>query len=360
MIVSPDPSEPGDIYAQVLSYYLKKMNKRYYLQVLYLLTVTSMLLFSFSSCTYDYFEDETNYEIYIPKADKELKTETYCIEDLSIFIYNDVLTKEKYSRNPFAENARSLLGNFNFRLYPGSYTVYCFTNTEETNFQNLNTYNEARFYLQQNTDGTYKEPSAIYVEYKTPTIHFPGPVVSDTTMFERKYVGRICVAFKDLVKLDPSLTYTNIKEVEIEASGIGVTQYLSTLTDSINTRSFRNSQDDIMLLKSETFEVDYKDFEFGVQNYYYPSPDLSLEGRQHEPIVLKIKFIGQTGSALSVLAIRITDKSGLPIILHMNETLVVEVDGNNIQILRLNDPKEWDPQIEEEDESGPGSGGIGV
>lgn len=360
MMISSNPSEAGNIHAQVLSYYLKKMNKRYYLQVLYLLTVTSMLLFFFSSCTYDYFEDETNYEIYIPKADKELKTETYCIEDLSIFIYNDVLKKERYSHNPFAENARSISGNFNFRLYPGSYAVYCFTNTEGTNFQNLDTYTEARFDLQQYTDGAYKEPSAIYVEHKTPTIHFPGPVVSDTTLFERKYVGRICIAFKDLAKLDPSLTYTNIKGIEIEASGIGVTQYLSTLTDSINTRSSRNSPDDVMLLKSETFEIDYKDFEFGVQNYYYPSPDLSEEGRQHEPIVLKISFIGQTGNVLSVLSVRVTDKSGNPIILHMNETLVVEVDGNNIQILRLNNPEEWDSQIEEEGESGPGSGGIGV
>lgn len=335
------------------------MNKSYYSQTFCLLVVLSALLF-IPSCTYDYFEDETNYVVYVPKADKDLRTETYSIQDLSIFIYNDGLKKEKYSHSPFAENARSLSGNFNFRLYPGSYNAYCFTNVQEISFQDLNTYNEARFDLQRLTDDFFQEPSAIYVEHKAPTINFPGPVVSDTALFEHKYVGRICVAFKDLTELDPSLTYANIKEIEIEASGIGTIQYLSLLTDSINTRSSRSTIEDKMLLKSKVFDVKYKDFDFGVQNYYFPSPDLSAEGREHEPIALELRFISQSGDMLSNLTIPIADKTGTPIVLHMNETLVVEVDGNNIQILKLDDPEDWNPLIEQEGDSGPGSGGIEI
>lgn len=335
------------------------MNKRYYSQSFCLLAVLSILL-HISSCTYDYFEDETNYVVYVPKADKDVRTETYNIEDLSIFIYNDELQKEKHSYTPFTENARSQLGNFNFRLYPGSYNVYCFTNVQETSFQDLHTYSEARFNLQQSTDGTYKEPSAIYVEYKTPTIHFPGPIVSDTTLFERKYVGRICVAFKNLITLDPSLTYTNLKKINIEASGVGVTQYLSALTDSISTRSSRHSVSDIIKLSSEIFKVEYKDFEFGVQNYYFPSPDLTKEGREREPIVLRLSFIGQSDNVLFELTIPFTDKTGIPIVLHMNETRIIEVDGNNIQILSLDNLENWNPQIEQEGNSGPDSNGVGV
>ncbi|MFV0330994.1 MAG: hypothetical protein ACK5KL_14445, partial [Dysgonomonas sp.] len=152
------------------------MNKRYYLQFFYLLAILPTLLY-LSSCTYDYFEDETNYEIYVPKADKNLMTDTYSIKDLSIFIYNGELNKERYSYNPFADNARSEVGNFNFRLYPGSYEVFSFINVEDLLFQDLNSYSKSRFDLQKSTDGTYKEPSAIYVDYKTPTIQFPGPIV---------------------------------------------------------------------------------------------------------------------------------------------------------------------------------------
>lgn len=336
------------------------MNKGYYSRFFYLLVILPILLL-IPSCTYDYFEDETNYVVYVPKVDKDLRTETYSIEDLSIFIYNDGLQKEKYSHSPFTENARSMSGNFNFRLYPGSYTVYCFTNAQETHFQNLNTYDEARFDLQQSTDGVYQEPSAIYVEYKTPTIQFPGPVVSDTAHFERKYVGRICVAFKDLYKLDASLTKNNIKRIEIEATGVGVTQYLLALKDSINTRSARYNATDKMQLSAEVFDLEYKDFEFGIQNYYFPSPDLSAEpGRENEPISLLMKFIGQSDDVLTTLTAYVRDKAGNPIVLHMNETLIIEVDGNNIQILPLINPEDWDPQIESEGDSGPGSGGIGV
>lgn len=336
------------------------MNKGYYSRVFCLLVVLSILIL-IPSCTYDYFEDETNYVVYIPKVDKDKRTDTYSIEDLSIFIYNDGLHKEKYSHSPFTENARSMSGNFNFRLYPGPYSVYCFTNVQDTHFQDLNTYSEARFDLQKSTDGTYMEPSAIYVDYMNPTIQFPGPVLTDTALFERKYVGRICVAFKNLTKLSSSLTQSNIKKIEIEASGVGVVQYLSALKDSVSTRSARNSATDIMQLSANIFDPEYKDFEFGVQNYYFPSPDLSAEGRGGEPIVLKISFIGHDDKALTgVFTVAVADRTNKPIILHMNETLVVEVDGNDIQILSLDDPEKWNSQIQEEKPSGPGEGGIGV
>lgn len=333
------------------------MNKGYYIKIFFLLTISSVLLL-IPSCTYDYFEDETNYEVYVPKADKDMRTETYGIEDLSIFIYNDVLNKERYSHTPFTENARSLSGNFNFRLFPGNYNVYCFTQAQETNFQNLNTYSEARFDLQQHTDGDYKEPSALYVEYKAPTIHFPGPLVSDTAFFESKYVGRICIAFKNMTVLSPLLTKSNIKEVRIEATGIGTTQYLSKLTTIDNTRSTRKTPDDKMRLTSEVFDLEYKDFPFGIQNYYYPSPDLTGEENPNTPIELELKFIGHSGDALASLTITVIDKARNPIILHMNETLVVEVDGTHIQILHLESIEDWNPQIEVEEGSGSGSGGI--
>lgn len=333
------------------------MNKEYYLRFSCLLLVVCTLLVV-SSCTYDYFEDETNYVVYVPKADKDMVTETYRIEDLSIFIYNDALYKERHSTSPFGENPRSRVGNFNFRLYPGNYSVYCFTNLENFHFENLHTYDQAKFNLEQHTDGTYKEPSAIYVDYKDPTINFPGPVVTDTAFFEQKYVGRICVAFKNLSRVDPSLTYANVKEVKITASGIGVTQYLSMLTTVSDTRSSRNSTNDRMRLTAGTFDIEYKDFEFGIQNYYYPSPDLSGEGRDYEPISLMLNFVDHSDNILSSLTVDIVDENNVPIVLHMNETLIVEVDGNKIHVLRLDDPEAWNPQIEVEEGSRPGEGGV--
>lgn len=210
----------------------------------------------------------------------------------------------------------------------------------------------------KNADETYyKEPSAFYMDHDNPTIHFPGPVVYDTARFERLYVGRICVAFKNLSKIENSLTYSNIKKIEITASGVGVTQYLSAVSDSVNTRSARFSTDDEMKMIAEPFSVQYKDFEFGIQNYYFPSPDLRGEGRESEPIRLRLRFINQNNQSISSLNISVVDSNNTPIVLHMNETLVVEVDGNNIQVVRLAKPADWNPVIESDDGSSPGSNG---
>lgn len=333
------------------------MIKKYYPSRFYLLVVLFNLSV-YSSCTYDYFEDETNYVVYAPKANKEIRTQTYCIEDINIFIYNGDLKKERYSQSPFAENARSLFGNFNFRLYPGNYSVYCFTNMGETRFYDLSLHSLAKFELQQYADGFYKEPSAIYGENKTPVIHFPGPLVSDTAWFDAKYVGTIGLAFKNLTKINPSLTPNNISKIEIEASGVGVVQYLSALTNTENTRSARYSENDKMRLVSKISDINYKDFDFGIQNYYFPSPNLSAESRENEPIYLKLNFIGANDNVLASLEIPVIDKRSEALVLHMNETLIIEVDGNNIQILRLQDPEQWNPNIEPEGNSGPGSGGI--
>lgn len=333
------------------------MKQLYSSQVYQLLFVVCLCWLCLPACTFDYFEDETNYVVYVPKADKNHRTETYRIENLDMFIYNGSLRKEKHSAYPFSETARSRVGNFNFRLFPGTYSVFCFTNAEGVDFQDMGDLSNARLDLKQLADGAYAEPTPIYLDYASPTIHFPGPVVCDTARFERLYVGRILIAFKNMTKVAQSLTFSQIKKVEIEAGGIGVAQFLSALADSSSCRSVRFNANNKMKLTAEPFSVHYKDFEFGIQNYYFPSPDLSGENRQSEPIRLSLRFLAGNGDILSSMNIAVADRSNKPIVLHMNDVLVIEVDGNNVQVLRLSDLKDWNPVIDSEDESSPGSGG---
>ncbi len=314
------------------------------------------LLSILNSCTYDYFEDETNYIVYVPKADKDLLSDIYRIEDLGILIYNTTdLEKEKYSNYPFFENVRTREGNFNFRLFPGTHSVFCFANMQSVTFSDLASFDTAAFGLQKSSDSYYSEPPAIYTECATPTIHYPGPVVMDTARFERQYVGRICVAFKRLTKISPTLTFDNIKKVNVIAKGIGVTQKLSQLSDSVNTRSSRYTDQDTMLLEATLYQNPYRDFDFGFQNYYFPFPLFTEDDR---PVILSINLIGENGNILYSFDVEIADENSNPITLHMNETLVVEIDGDNIQILHLDNIKEWSPQIESGGNSSPGGNGV--
>lgn len=324
------------------------MNKRYYFQGLCLLTV---LLFStLVSCTFDYFEDETNYIVYVPGADKNLRTETYGIEDLSILIYNnESLKKEKHSGQPFSESVRSKIGNFTFRLFPDSYSVYCFTGMHHLTIEDRHVYSRTHLALQKHADGTYQEPGNIHIERLTTNIPFPGPLVVDTVRLEQQYNGRICVVFKNLSKQNSLLTIAHIKDIEIEASGIGTIQYLNALSDKERTRSARNNPDDKMRLTSSVFDPKYKDFEFGIQNNYFPSPDLSGENDSKEPIILRLIFRDTEGKAISLLEAPVIDENGDPIVLHTGETLIVEIDGSTIRVLHLDSPEPWDPQIAPQD-----------
>jgi hypothetical protein len=336
----------------------------YYKNIRRLFSVSILVCICFlSSCTYDYFEDETNYVVYIPKADENVRTDTYKVDDVRIFIYNNsTLDRERHSYLPFQDNARTRVGNFHFKLYPGQHSVHCFSQADKLLFSGIDSYATTNFSLTQSKDGFYNEPEAILIETHKPMIQFPGPAIADTTWYEKKYVGRICVAFKNLQNISSKLTFDNIKKVEIVATGVGTMQYFSQVSDSINTRSSRKSTNDIMRLTTTLYKSPYAGFDFGFDNYYFPSLSRDSDNLMDEAIGLRINFLDDKNDIIYDLNVDVVDMNDgyKPMILHMNETLLVTVDGNNIQILRLANPLDWDPNIQEGGNNTPGEGGTEI
>lgn len=326
----------------------------YYISIILMICMCFM-----SSCTYDYFDDETNYVVYVPKADENERTDTYKIEDLTILIYNpSSLEKERRSSFPFDDNARTRVGNFNFKLFPGEHSVFCLTNTSGLEFAETNSFTDARFTLKQEGE-YYIEPSVVLLDTMKPLILFPGPVITDIAYFEKKYVGRICVVFKNLTNINSNLTYSNINKVEAIVEGIGTKQYLSHIMDSTKTRSSRNSSADRMFISPQLYDNPYQDFDFGFDSYYFPSPDLTEEGQEMEPIRFHLNFYDSNGNLLNSnpLESSLTDRAtGKPIPLHMNQTLILAIDGNTIQVLTLDNPLDWDSTVEKEKDNTPGGG----
>lgn len=312
------------------------------------------------SCTFDYFEDETNYVVYVPKADRNHRADNFQIEDLRILIYGGQLEQERHFLSPFNNNPRSRVGNFNFHLYPGWHSVYCFANTSELEFSNLGSYDNAMFSLSQSVDG-YKEPSNILLctEYRNPNIKFPTLEVIDTVHFDRKYVAKICIAFKNLRRLNSQLNYNNISNINIEAEEVGVYQKLALFTDSINTRSSRYNEHDKMRLiatkDTNFYENPYSGYEFGIHNYYLPS--LEEDTIRNKPIRLTLDFINNNNKVMYTLFIELIE-NGEPTILHTNQTIYIGVDGNKSFTLPLRSPQDWDINIQPGGNSGPGGGGL--
>lgn len=330
----------------------------------YLVSLFAFIFIS-SSCTYDYFEDETNHVVYVPKADVNKRTEDYNVGDVKILIYNlSTLQRERFSISPFEENARARVGNFNFKLFPGEHKTYCFSETSNIQFFDQDAYNTAGFGLRptDNTKSTginYQMPPVLLLDLKYPKILFPGPVVIDTAYFEHKYVGRICVAMKNLTNINSSLLYDNIKKIEVLAKNVGTKQDLSKITDSIETRSGRYSVNDEILMTTKLYKNPYEGFDFGFENYYFPSLDGTADELPKDlAIELDIRFYDANNNILQTLFVPIIDRSNgnVPVILHMNETILVKVDGNDVTILRLGNPEPWDENVRPGEDQTPGGG----
>lgn len=311
-----------------------------------------------SSCTYDYFEDETNYVVYVPKVDVNNITDTYKVDHVRIFIYNQDLEKHRYSLAPFDENPRTKVGNFHFKLLPGVHPVLSFSNINAIEFSDIESYKTSKFTLQQAEDGSFKEPPVIMSDYFEALIRFPGPLVRDTAWFEHQYVGRICVAIKNLEMVNPKLTLKNIDKVEVVAGGVGTVQYLSQISDSINTRSSRMSPSDKMQFTAKLYESPYPGYEYGFQNYYLPSPDLSSEGNPSEPIYFDLTFRDANNQIIDKVHIEMVDDNYKSVVLHMAQTIVLTVDGDKFKVLQLDGLEHWNTDIEVVKDNTPGGGGI--
>lgn len=303
-------------------------------------------LIFFASCTYDYFEDETNYMVYVPKANAELITDEYKIEDIHIYIYNDdALANLKIASFPFTENTRMKRGNFNFRLFPGSYDAFCFANTGGIGFYNMVSRQEGGFGLSESDSREYHYPGSLAsfsVEFINPRVDFPGPLVTDTAYFNKRYSGRICIAFEKLSNFNPLLTYSNIRNIKVEATGTGTYQNMELLTDSIHTRSSSYTSSDKVMMEFTPYENPFEDYEFGIDGYFFPS--LS-DGR---PISLMLDFVDYNGNSLLSFRIDVVET------LHMNQTIYLGTDGISTMTLDITAPEQWDPDIVGGDDGGMG------
>ncbi|SCD19805.1 putative membrane protein [Proteiniphilum saccharofermentans] len=315
-----------------------------------IILITSLIFFA--SCTFDYFEDETNYMIYAPKACAELRTDDYRIEDIHIYIYKEMLEKQKTACFPFQENPRMKMGYFNFRLYPGSYLSYCFADTEGLSFNDVESYRSAVFGLPESDNGEYHYPGSLTefsVNVINSEIEYPAPIKTDTVLFNKRYSGRICIAFEKLTDINPLLTYNNISSIKIEATGVGTYQNLALLTDSIHTRSGRYTPSDKVMMECIPYENPLEGYleryDFGIDGYFFPSLNDEEEGSS---ITLWMDFIDHDGNSIHAFPLGVSET------LHMNQTIYIGTDGVSTVVLEIDGPEQWDPGIEH------GDGGMGI
>lgn len=295
------------------------MRKQWLLIVFFTACIAS--IFSYTACTYDYFEDETNYIVYIP----EVKDKT--VDGCRVMVYNKsgLLVGNK-STETSTTDAKISLGLFTFRLPVGDYKVYCYANTNEVAFSDEGSYETSALNLCSNETGdTYLQPSDIFFDILEHTVQHPGILVSDTAAIER-YVGRITVRFKNL-----PFNITNLANIELLAQGVATRQYLKhdTLTTYIADGDVMKHTDELstISLSGGVLEVDHR---------YFPSVENAYQ-------TLDFKFFDSSGAQVGRIPVGVADPdTNIPMRLYYGKRLIIEVDRYLISTIQL---VGWDEDI---------------
>lgn len=264
------------------------------------------IFLSFTACTYDYFEDETNYMVFVPEVLERT------VSDCRIMVYDETgtLAGARYAASPWDKDVRMNMGQFSFRLPPGTYKVYCYTNTDSLSFVEPETLETSAFKLKEAASGVtgYAQPSEVFFQKLTPAITQPGYLYTDTLHAER-YTGRITVRFKDF----PG-DVSKIDKIELSAVCAPVMQYLKkdTLTNCLTDNDMMYHLDKMPQQQtSGVLEVDHR---------YLPTVD---DGKT---LRLTFTFLDASGAVVKRLPVEVSEKeTGLPIRLLHGKRLIIEI-----------------------------------
>jgi hypothetical protein len=277
-----------------------KINK---LLAMTLLGVTAACLST--SCTYDYFVDETNYRVYVPGVANGT------ISDCFVAVYDEKGQLMRSRRTGLPESdPRVAMGIFSFQLPPGKYTAYCYANGEEIQIAGEKSEEHAFIAMKPlaSPANAYAQPSEVNYQILETEIKPDYKLKTDTAVLVR-YVGRITVHFKNL-----PLSLGQVARVQAEALGVATRQFFPR--DTLTTRF---TASDYMFDDFEFIPFASPD-EWAVTRRYFPSiPGQAMRVQFH--------FIDAAGRVITTIPVDIIDtKTGTPLTLHRGEHLIVEVD----------------------------------
>ena len=275
-------------------------------RLLIVLPVGMVILSWLVSCTYDYFEDETNYQVFV----SEVLNKT--VSDCHVLVYDNagILVGERFATSPW-ENPRMARGLFSFKLQPGEYKVYCYTNMDSLSFMDRRDLDHSALILNDNPSGEdyYVQPSDILFQRFAPTIVHTGLLQTDTAQLAH-YTGHITVRFKNF----PG-DISRIKKVQLSAEGVAVIQYLKNETvPSRLTPADRMFHIGELPVQETTgmLEVDHR---------YLPSLE---EGTMR----LNYTFWGEDGTVICHLPVEVKDRdTGMPMRLLPGQRIIIEIDS---------------------------------
>jgi hypothetical protein len=277
-----------------------------------------------------------NYQVFVP----EVLHKT--VEDCYVLVYDEAgkLVRMHHAVEPFDSDPRVANGNFSFKLAPGEYTTYCYTNVGELSLSEIDLLETAylgtkrvedvrdKNKFDDYTDDAYAQPPALSYRKLAFAIHMADATRLDTVEMER-YTGRITSRFKNFPDDISRVAYA-----QLITRGVGTRQGLAQ-----DTIASCFSEDDYLFIDEmpvqhvadQTLEIDYQAF---------PS-------RQDQLIIQHVKFFDAQGNVISTIPVEMRDlQTNQPLRLLHGQRIILEVESYTV--VRV-DIVRWDEDISNSD-----------
>lgn len=190
-----------------------------------------LLLTLGTSCTYDYFEDETNYKLFIPQIREK------SISDFNVVVFDksgDKVLEKKYTY-PFDWDMFVEQGIVRVKLLPGEYRLSCFANSDDTKskveYHKSNKIMDSKIWLESLASSSFHPaPELRTILDREIAVPFIGqPIKVDTLDISKEtiYTGKITYRFKNLPE--------SVDQIEIEtfnlSTGLSLDGFACNLFD---------------------------------------------------------------------------------------------------------------------------------
>lgn len=265
-----------------------------------------VMLVACASCTYDYFEDDMNYKVFVPEFRDGLLT------DCRVMIWDTETGKlvgDRYARTGETRDNLVDLGIFPFRIAPGNYKVMVLTNTDSVEFRGHDDLASAAFALSSKDDGIFKSPAMMYFQYIPRELELQGKLVVDTAQIEQ-YPARITVRYRG-----GAVSADACKKVKMRLSNIGHEQYvkLDTLTSGEQDR-----HSDYWYNEIEPYPLSGEGARFETSCLLFPSKDNEMK-------TLIVDYKTSDDNILAHYVITLLKTESEPLILRHGEHAIIDI-----------------------------------
>lgn len=280
------------------------------------------MLVTFSSCTFEYFEDEMNYKVYVPEFKQKL------VENCRVILWNTA-TGEKagdiFAMSNQTEDNVLEQGIFAFRVGPGSYRACVLTDVDSVGHYGTEDLQLSSFALDRKDNSVFKAPRSMLFDYIERTLIAQGQEVCDTAKVEL-YPAKLTVRYRG-----NDVPAETCRKARMRLTNIATEQrvMLDTLTSGV-----RDAKTDYIFDNVEAYPLSGDGARFEVSGLLFPTVE-------NEMLKLHIEFKDAASRVIAAYAFSLSTRDSKPLRIFHSQHVIIDIYNEGFMITI----RGWDDHI---------------